>query len=128
MKAISYPFTLDVFGVTKSTESQTKIYSDRLVTLLSTAVGERPMRPTYGTSVANALFETENNLRQAINSAIREAIKRWLPEITVQNVAVKSLDESGAAEVSVTIILPDYTSASIVVKSTTLNPNGSTEL
>ena len=56
MKAISFPFTLDPFGVVETTSSQTKIYQDRVLTLLSTAVGERPMRPTYGTDVARAFL------------------------------------------------------------------------
>jgi len=46
MKAISFPFTLDPFGKTTSTTDQRKIYQDKVLTLLSTAVGERPMRPS----------------------------------------------------------------------------------
>lgn len=128
MKALSYPFTLDVFGVAETTENQTKIYTDRLITLLSTAVGERPMRPTYGTNVAAALFENENNLKRAVTDAIRVAVKRWIPEITVQNISVVNLTQDGKVNVEVSIVLPDFTSATVQVSSATLNPNGSVEI
>ena len=39
MKAIAFPFTLDPFGKTTSSTNQKKIYQDRVLTLLSTAVG-----------------------------------------------------------------------------------------
>ena len=40
MKGIRYPFTLDKFGVVNSTTNLGEIYLDRLVTLLSTHVGQ----------------------------------------------------------------------------------------
>lgn len=126
MKAISYPFTLDPFGVVESTENQTKIYQDRVLTLLSTAVGERPMRPTYGTDVARAMFENQTDAKKAIDQAIRKAISTWIPEVDVDSVNVTTFDNSGKVGVEVNIILPDFTSTTINVLSTTLNPNGST--
>jgi phage baseplate assembly protein W len=126
MKAISYPFTLDPFGVVESTENQTKIYQDRVLTLLSTAVGERPMRPTYGTDVARAMFENQTDAKKAIDQAIRKAISTWIPEVDVDSVNVTTFDDSGKVGVEVNIILPDFTSTTINVLSTTLNPNGST--
>lgn len=126
MKAISFPFTLDPFGVVESTESQTKIYQDRVLTLLSTAVGERPMRPTYGTDVARAMFENQTDAKKAIDQAIRKAISTWIPEVDVDSVNVTTFDNSGKVGVEVNIILPDFTSTTVNVLSTTLNPDGST--
>jgi phage baseplate assembly protein W len=126
MKAISFPFTLDPFGVVETTESQTKIYQDRVLTLLSTAVGERPMRPTYGTDVSRAMFENQSDAKKAIDQAIRTAISTWIPEVDVDSVIVKTFDDSGRVSVEVNIILPDFTSTTVNVLSTTLNPNGST--
>jgi hypothetical protein len=56
---VSYPFTLDTIGIVKSTDLVSKIYEDRLLTLLSTQVGQRPMRPTYGVDLSRAFFENE---------------------------------------------------------------------
>lgn len=126
MKAISFPFTLDPFGVVNVTENQTKIFQDRVLTLLSTAVGERPMRPTYGTDVARAMFENQSDAKKAIDQAIRTAISTWIPEVDVDSVNVNTFDDSGKVGVEVNIILPDFTSTTVNVLSTTLNPNGST--
>lgn len=126
MKAISFPFTLDPFGVVNVTENQTKIFQDRVLTLLSTAVGERPMRPTYGTDVARAMFENQSDAKKAIDQAIRTAISTWIPEVDVDSVKVNTFDDSGKVGVEVNIILPDFTSTTVNVLSTTLNPNGST--
>jgi phage baseplate assembly protein W len=126
MKAISFPFTLDPFGVVETTSSQTKIYQDRVLTLLSTAVGERPMRPTYGTDVARAMFENQNDAKKAIDQAIRSAISTWIPEVEVDAVTVNTFDDSGKVGVTVNVVLPDFTSTTVNVLSTTLNPDGST--
>jgi phage baseplate assembly protein W len=126
MKAISYPFTLDPFGKTASTTDQRKIYQDRVLTLLSTAIGERPMRPTYGTNIATAMFENQGNVEKAINDAIRSAISTWIPDLTVNNIFIKGFLDTGAVTVELNVTLPDFIEDSITVVSTTLNPDATT--
>jgi phage baseplate assembly protein W len=126
MKAISFPFTLDPFGKLTSTTNQEKIYQDRVLTLLSTAVGERPMRPTYGTNVAVAMFENQGKIEAAINDAIRNAISTWIPELTVEKIVVTGFLEDGQVAVELNVTLPDFTTSNIKVLSTTLNPDATT--
>lgn len=126
MKAISFPFTLDPFGKTTSTTNQRKIYQDRVLTLLSTAVGERPMRPTYGTNIGVAMFENQGNVEKAINDAIRSAISKWIPGLTVNNITVVGFLDTGAVTVELNVSLPDFIEDSITVVSTTLNPDATT--
>jgi phage baseplate assembly protein W len=126
MKAITFPFTIDPFGVANTTTSQEKIYQDRVLTLLSTSVGERPMRATYGTDIASALFETQGNATKAIESAIRTAMRTWLPELTVENIDIRSTDDSGRVQVLLSLVLPDFSTTAVTIYSTTLNPDGST--
>jgi phage baseplate assembly protein W len=126
MKAISFPFTLDPFGKTTSTNNQKKIYQDRVLTLLSTAVGERPMRPNYGTNIGTAMFENQGKIDKAINDAIRSAISKWLPEITVNKINIVGFLDTGAVTVEINVTLPDFTEDSITVVSTTLNPDATT--
>lgn len=126
MKAISFPFTLDPFGKTSSTTDQRKIYQDRVLTLLSTAVGERPMRPTYGTNIATAMFENQGNVEKAINDSVRSAISKWIPEVTVNDVIIKGFLDTGAVTVELNVTLPDFIEDSITVVSTTLNPDATT--
>lgn len=126
MKSISFPFTLDPFGKTTSTTDQRKIYQDRVLTLLSTAVGERPMRPTYGTNIAAAMFENQGRVEDAINEAIRTAISTWIPELTVSNIKVIGFLDGGAVNVELNVTLPDFQEDQIRVVSTTLNPDATT--
>lgn len=126
MKAISFPFTLDPFGKVTSTTTQEKIYQDRVLTLLSTAVGERPMRPTYGTNMAAAMFENQGKIEAAINEAIRNAIATWIPELTVEKIVVVGFLEDGQVSVELNVTLPDFTTSNIKVLSTTLNPDATT--
>jgi phage baseplate assembly protein W len=126
MKAISFPYTFDPFGVVEITENQTKIYQDRVLTLISTVKGERPMRPTYGTDVARAMFENQGDARKAIDQAIRSAIATWIPEVEVSAVNINTLDDSGRVGVEINIVLPDFTATAVNVLSTTLNPDATT--
>ena len=126
MIAISFPFTFDPFGVVETTSDQTKIYQDRVLTLLSTVKGERPMRPTYGTDVARAMFENQGDAKKAIDQAVRSAINTWIPEVEISAVNVFLADESGKVGVEVNVVLPDFTSTTINVLSTTLNPDATT--
>jgi phage baseplate assembly protein W len=126
MKAISFPFTLDPFGKTTSTTNQRKIYQDRVLTLLSTAIGERPMRPTYGTNIGVAMFENQGNVEKAINDAIRSAISKWIPELTVNKINIVGFLDTGAVNVELNVTLPDFIEDSITVVTTTLNPDATT--
>lgn len=126
MKAISYPFTLNVFGETTSTTDQKKIYTDRVLTLLSTSIGERPMRPTYGTNLGLAMFENQGVAEVAIPAAIRSAISTWLPALTVNQINIKKFNDGGKVEVELLLTFPDYTTGTITVRSVTLNPDAST--
>ena len=126
MKAISFPYTLDIFGKTTSTTNQAKIYQDRVLTLLSTAIGERPMRPTYGTDIGTAMFENQGNVKESINEAIRSAIATWIPEIRVQKIDFIGFLDEGQVSVAVTVILPDFVSLEVQILSTTLNPDATT--
>jgi phage baseplate assembly protein W len=126
MKAISFPFTLDPFGKIISTTNQNKIYQDKILTLLSTGIGERPMRPTYGTNIGAAMFENQGKVDSAINQAIRTAISNWIPEITVEKINIKGFLDTGAVTVELNVTLPDFEELSITVVSTTLNPDATT--
>ena len=123
VKSISYPYTLDPFGVANVTEDQTKIYQDRILTLLSTAKGERPMRPTYGTDIARAMFENQGVVSAAIKSAILSAVNTWIPEVSVDNIIISGFEENGQVNVSLMVTLPDYTSTEVKVYTATLNPD-----
>lgn len=122
--SINYPYTLDSNGVVLPTENPSKIYLDRVLTLLSTSIGQRPMLPTYGVDWSSALFENDNLAQPAISSAIKTAIAKWLPEITVSSINFSGVGNDGIEQVTLGLILPDNTTTSVVVNSNILNYDG----
>jgi len=123
MSYISYPFTLDTIGVVNTTDNPAKIYEDRLLTLLSTNVGQRPMNPGYGVDFSQAFFENEfivsggnrTTYKKAIDEAIRSATERWLPDIKIHDIVVSNPNDSGQSDVSILITVPGDISTSLNV-------------
>lgn len=124
VRAIKYPFTLDSFGKNASTINTAKIYLDRLLTLLSTNIGQRPMLPEYGTDLGYALFENEGEFPAAVRSAITTAVKRWIPQVTVSQIEIVDIGEDGYATVIVTIDLPNATTTSLTVNTAVFGADG----
>jgi len=121
--AISFPFTLDTFGVLGSASAANKVYMDRVLTLLSTNVGQRPMLPEYGIDWGVALFETESDARAAIPAALRAAISRWIPDVQVQGITIHD-QQDGIEYVDIRLVLPDNTIATLPVSTATFNIDG----
>ena len=57
--------------------------------ILGTAIGERPMRPTFGCRVHDRLFDSINAATfAAVGEDVREAIAMWDPRVDVEDVIV----------------------------------------
>ena len=125
MKAIKHPFTFDVFGKVGSATTSSKIYLDRVLTVLSTQIGQRPMNPEYGTDLGSALFENEGDFILASEAAIRSAVSRWVPQVAVSSVNIIDFSEDGYANISVQILLPNNQGISLTVNSSIFGSNGS---
>lgn len=126
MKAISYPFTLDDFGRVITTSDQNKIILDRIVTLISTLGGQRPMRPTYGADMLKALYESGENETEAVEVGISQAIATWIPQVRILQINLSPTTEEGIANAEVLVSLPDATSATVSVNTAILFPDGFT--
>lgn len=124
MKTINYPFTLDVLGKIVTTKDDSKIYLDRILTLLSTPASTRPMDPRYGADIFRSLYETGHDYEQAIREAILSAISTYLPQIIVDSIAVLEADESGYSNIEIYFTFPDGTRSEILINSKNLNPDG----
>ncbi len=71
--------------------------------ILATAPGERVMRPDFGCTIWDLLFEPINdNTLGLMAESVREAMARWEPRIDVDDVDVRPVDAvSGAVEIAV---------------------------
>jgi phage baseplate assembly protein W len=125
MIAISYPFRFDG-GRVQTTTDANKIYFDRIVTLLSTMNGQRPMRPLYGADVARGVYETGGDYIDGVKQAIRSAMSLWLPEVSIDAINLALPDENGQGRVDLSVTLPDFSQGTVSVNTSYILPDGTT--
>jgi len=123
-KALSFPYTISPAGVAAYTESPTKIYLDRVLTLFSYYVGQRPMLPTYGVDWSGSLFENDDNAQIAIPAALKNALAKWIPEVTITKVEFIGENTDGTENVVVSLRLPDDTLTSLTITTGTIDYTG----
>ena len=62
--------------------------------VLSTAPGERPMRPEFGCTVHEHVFDRiDSETMGRIDHAVRSALDRWEPRVAVEAVDLEQVDE-----------------------------------
>ncbi|ACU54342.1 GPW/gp25 family protein [Acidimicrobium ferrooxidans DSM 10331] len=101
-RGFAFPMRVDVRGGialsdgTGSTDTAIRV-------VISTAPGERVMRPAFGCRIWDLLFEPVNaNTMGLMAQAVREALAQWEPRIDVENVAVAQ-DDNDASLVHITV-------------------------
>jgi len=83
-----FPPRVDPRGGIATTSHQTDIEQSIMI-ILSTAKGERVMRPDFGSGIHDFVF-APNNMTTAglLSYHVRESLLRWEPRIDVTNVSV----------------------------------------
>ena len=84
--AISLPFSFNVNGGVSYTSSQQKILQDRVVLVVMTLLGERVMRPTYGTNARGVVFENTDAAITMAKQQIGVGFSKWLPYLKLLRV------------------------------------------
>lgn len=81
-----FPITIDERGGIALSEYDKKI-RESIVIILSTAKGERVMRPDFGCDIHDFAFSVINtSILTLIKSAVKEALLLWEPRIEVLDV------------------------------------------
>lgn len=76
--AISLPFTFDDTGSIATTSNLAKLWEDRVIIVVMTGLGERVMRPTFGSEVNKSVGENITDALTLIKQSIAVAFSRWL--------------------------------------------------
>jgi phage baseplate assembly protein W len=77
---------------------------DALWLILSTSLGERVMRPTFGAGVQDFLFAPNSAAYRArLAATVKSALTQWEPRIDLVSVAVDEVPAQGPGYVLVTI-------------------------
>lgn len=101
-RGISFPMRIDSSGSIALDSGAADIEKSMKV-ILSTAPGERPMRPYFGCAIWDLLFEPINaNTLGLMEDAVREAMSRWEPRAAIDEVTVAP-DETGLGAVTINI-------------------------
>lgn len=101
---MAFPMHVDQSGSIAMSGSNEVETSLRVV--LTTAPGERLMRPEFGCRIWELLFEPINaNTLGLMGEAVREAVGRWEPRVTVDDVRL----EPSVGDVGAVLIHLDYT-------------------
>ena len=85
------------FNRTKTIEEQAQ---HNLRNLLLTNLGERPMQPEFGSRLLSVVFEFKDDA--LIEEVINEAVEKWLPYITINEV-ITSVDATNQNRLNVSI-------------------------
>jgi phage baseplate assembly protein W len=104
-RGLAFPLGVDQ-SASIAMSSGVEVIEGSINMVLMTAPGERLMRPEFGCRIWELLFEPINaNTLGLMDQAVRDALGRWEPRITVDDVRIKP-DQHAESLVNIEI---DYT-------------------
>jgi uncharacterized protein len=101
-RGFAFPMRIDESGKV-ATSSGAGSIDGALINIISTAPGERVMRPEFGCAIWQLLFAPINGATMGLmEQAVREAAARWEPRAEVEEVLVTPNDaEQGRVDIAV---------------------------
>ncbi len=105
-RGISFPLRVDQSG-SIATSSGVEDLDSSIRMILTTAPGERLMRPHFGCRIWELLFEPINaNTLGLMGEAVREAIGRWEPRVVLDDVRLDpSRHDAGAVLIHIDYVV-----------------------
>jgi phage baseplate assembly protein W len=99
---IGFPLRVDARGALKLVSDDEDV-REAIVLILSTAPGERPMRPEFGCGIHDYVFDTVDAYTMGrLEYEVRVALDRWEPRIDVMDVRF-DLDRAAEGVVAIEI-------------------------
>ena len=122
---ISLPFSFNASGGVSYTQDEKKIWQDRVLLTVMTTLGERVMRPSYGTLISSATFEINSLAMELIKQEITTAFSKWLPSLTLTDVlgSIDPVDDNLNINILYKYGVATSTE-SLIVKTSTFNRTG----
>jgi len=113
--ALAVPFALDGKGNILVNNNQSQIWSNRVRALIATRVGERVMRPEYGSKIGESLFNTIGSMSDIVTREVNRVFNEYLPLLTLSNVAVSHNVLTNELLVDISYQLPNTTTTTTQV-------------
>jgi len=105
--AIALPFSIDPYGKVASTQSQSKIWADRVLSIIGTTIRERVMNPSIGTIIPYAMFESTDTATAEVQQEVESAFRQQLPALNLDNVVVTLDSYTDTIKIQITYDLPN---------------------
>jgi len=121
--AVSLPFALDAYGNVKKTYDQSKIWADRVHTVIGTLKKERVMLPNFGTAMPGSLFETQSVTEETIKREVFTAFVNYLSQLTLDSVEVVFDEYNDAITAEITYSLPNQEQLMTTIGVATISGN-----
>ena len=114
-KSLALPFSIDSYGKVGTTTEQSKIWADRVRSVIGTSIRERVMRHSFGTLIPYALFENETSAESQIKSEIESAFNGQLPLLTLSTTNVTFDTYTNIFNVEIIYALPNNETVSTLI-------------
>jgi phage baseplate assembly protein W len=106
-KAIALPFSINSFGKVTDTTELSKIWADRVRSVIGTALRERVMLPDFGTDIPSSVFETTEEADSQIQTEVIRAFNEQLSALTLDEVTSTFDEFTNVMNVDITYALPN---------------------
>lgn len=101
--SIYFPFQSGVSTFPRAASDADAIKAS-IIQILMTRIGERVMRPTFGTRIWDFIFDNDSDsFREDVEREVRSALGQWEPRIVVTQVLVESGEVNEPNQMLVTI-------------------------
>lgn len=120
-QAISLPFTLGINGSIVATTDQRKLWADRVLSVIGTALGERVQRYYFGSKIHFDNFDSVTGAEESLYKHISEAFSDYLPLLNFSDLQTSYSKDTGVLEVTVFYSLPDDTTTETKIGTVLIN-------
>jgi phage baseplate assembly protein W len=104
---ISLPFKLNSYGSINTTIDYNKIWLDRVLSVVGTAVRERVMQPTIGTYITEVIFDNQDTAQAEIQKELENAFVRQLSNLNLISTQTNFDSSTGVLSITLTYALPN---------------------
>ena len=106
-KTLALPFYVDPYGKIAVTSDQSKIWADRVRSVIGTTLRERVMRPEFGTDISYSVFNSQEDAELEISREASQAFNQLLPLLTLDSVESSFDSYTSTINVILTYKLPN---------------------
>lgn len=125
---MTLPFSFDASGGVSYTIDKTKMWQDRVAIVVATKLQERVMRPSFGSTVPNTVFENLTLGFSLAKQAIESSFAAWLPQLTLVSVTGETDDVNNVLYIQISFKYRNEEEATVRLRTAILNRSGETIL